>query len=40
MLDENEKRVITKQGWTYEGVGWYAVGNGQQSNDDYKLLGV
>ena len=39
-LDENEKRVITKQGWKYEGVGWYAVGNGQQSNDDYKLLGV
>ncbi|WP_369675038.1 C39 family peptidase, partial [Enterococcus faecium] len=27
-------------GWNYEGVGWYAVGNGQPSNDDYKLLGV
>ena len=39
-LDENEKRVITKQGWKYEGIGWYAVGTGQQSNDDYRLLGV
>ena len=30
----NEKRVITKQGWKYEGVDLYTVGNGQQSKDD------
>lgn len=39
-LDQNEKNIISKQGWNYEGVGWYAVGHGQQSTDDYKLLGV
>lgn len=31
---------MRKIGWNYKGVGWYAVGNGQQNNVDYRLLGV
>ncbi|MGG5314619.1 C39 family peptidase [Enterococcus sp. AZ072] len=39
-LDANERDHLKKVGWRDEGIAWYAVGGGEQSNEDYRLLGV
>lgn len=36
----NEQKNLQNHGWRNEGVAWYAVGVGQGSNEDYRLLGV
>ncbi|MGV8998842.1 C39 family peptidase [Lactococcus lactis] len=35
-----ERDSLVKAGWRNEGVAWYAANNGQQNNDNYRLLGV
>lgn len=36
----SERDQLKKLGWRYEGIAWYAVGGGEQSHEDYRLLGV
>lgn len=36
----SERDHLRKVGWRYEGIAWHAVGNGSQSHEDYRLLGV
>ncbi|CAD7484980.1 C39 family peptidase [Lacticaseibacillus paracasei] len=39
-INPNEVAAITKRGWNYEGIAWYASSQGEQSNDDYNFLNV
>ena len=39
-MNYNEQRNLTSQGWRDEGIAWYAAVKGQDSNEDYRLLGV
>ncbi|MBU5359991.1 C39 family peptidase [Enterococcus raffinosus] len=36
----SERDNLKKAGWRYEGIAWYAVSDGEQSHEDYRLLGV
>ncbi|MDT2526046.1 hypothetical protein P7D64_22645, partial [Enterococcus raffinosus] len=35
----SERDHLRSVGWRYEGIAWYAVGGGEQSHEDYRLLG-